>query len=868
MERLMTSQQLEEALGELDDLHASWVERFGPVEAGRRHRREAMRYPLHLVAERLGSVRLPDVGYLFIAAGRRVRSLARAPLLSSSIVLTLGVGIGGCTALFAVADVLVLRPLPYADAERLVWIYTDSPPYRFNFSVADLQALQEEQHSFEHVGALRLVSRTFTSGDGELGEVERLSVWEVTPGFLEVLGLAPVVGRTAAGEESLAGAPGTVVVGASFASTRLGIDGDLGAAVGATIELDDLPYRVIGVLPERLGPMAPSSEVFVTQRIEPPTRKGPFDQIVLGKLASGVDRTAAEAELGAINDRLFPVWQDSYEDEEASWATAPLTELLHADAERLVFLLAGSLGLLLVLATANAGTLLLSRVRSRARELAVRVALGSSRARVVASLLFESLLLAAAGAAVAWPLAGGVLGALPTVAGSYLPRLDEVGLGGRALVFAGFLVVLAATFLCIVSSLQASAGRTDVELRSGGRTATRSRRDQRAQRVLVGAQIALAVPLLFGAGLLGSSLWNLERVNPGFDPNGLLTARVSLAEGRYPDGDAQRAFWHGLEERLAGLPGVLAVGISDARPPVEAYNYNNFDLEQRPTPPGESQPIAVFVSADAGYLEALGMPLLEGRMLTREDETAAEAPVIVVDEQWARRYFPGESAVGKRLREGGSTEGPWITVVGVVGNVPYAGLAAEADGTVYAPWTDQAEPFVVARVAGDPGALVGPLRAELARLDPTAPLTEIETGESLLGASLAEPRHLTILLTLFAAVAILLAAVGLFGITAHWVQSRRGDIAVRLALGGTPSRVLHTVVGNAMAISLGGLLVGALAAPAFARLLERTLYGVDGSSPAILVGVVALLAAVSATACALPARRIVRTNPGTALREE
>jgi putative ABC transport system permease protein len=858
----MTPEAFDEALGELDDLHASWVTRFGAAEADRRYRREAARYPLRLLADRLMSIRPPDFGYLFAAAGRRVRSLTRAPLLSSSIVLTLGVGIGGCTALFAIADVLFLRPLPYADGERLVWVYTDNPPYRFNFSVVDFQALEQEQTSFERVAAIRPVSRTFTATD----VVDRISAWEVTPGFFEVLRVAPLAGRTATREEGLAGAPPTVVVGASFASTRLGLE-DPARAIGASVELDDVPHLVIGVLPERLGPMAPSSEVFVTQRPDPPTRRGPFTQVVLGRLASGTDRVAADAELDAINRRVFPLWRDSYQDEAATWATAPLAELLHGDAERLVFLLAGSLALLLVLATANAGTLLLSRVRSRTRELAVRVALGSSRARVVGNLLFESLLLAVAGAAVAWPLAGGVLEALPTVAGSYLPRLDEATLGGRSLAFAAVLVVFAAAFFGFVSSLQARID-TGVALRSGGRNSTKSRKDQRAQRILVGAQIALAVPLLFGAGLLGSSLWNLERVDPGFDPDGLLTARVSLAEGRYSDDDARMIFWHGLEERIAGLPGVVSVGISDGRPPVEAYNYNNFDLEQSPTPPGGNQPIANWMSADVGYLRAIGVPLLEGRMLTREDETADEAPVILVDEQWARRYFPGESAVGKRLREGGATEGPWITVVGVVGVVPYAGLAGDPGGTVYAPWTDLVDPFVVARVAGDPGALVGPLRAELARLDPTAPLTEIETGESLLGASLAEPRHLAILLSLFAVVAVLLATVGLFGITAHWVQSRRGDIAVRLALGGTPGGVLNLVVRNAMVMSVGGLVVGAIAAPAFARLLGQTLYDVEASSPVILAGVLALLSAVSYAACVLPARRIVRTSPGVALREE
>jgi predicted permease len=789
----------------------------------------------------------------------------RAPSLAASIVLTLGVGIGGCTALFAVADLLFLRPLPYPDAERLVWIYTENPPYRFNFSVVDYQALAQEQTSFAGVGAVEPGARTFTAGD----VAERVSIWEVTPGFFEMLGVSPLAGRTAASQEGASDAPPTAMVGAGFASTRLGArPDDLGIAVGATIRLDDVDHSVIGVLPERIGPMASQTQVFVTQRMEEPTRRGPFYQIVMGRLAPGVDATAAGAEVEAINRRLFPLWQDSYQDENARWTFVPLTELIHGDVDRLVLLLAGSLGLLLVLATANAGTLLLSRVRSRNRELAVRVALGASRARILGHLLFEGLVLAAAGAAVAWPLASLTLDVLPRVASSYVPRLDEAALGGRALLFAGVLAVLAAAFLGLVSAMHAPRSGFAPELRSGGRTASRTWGEQRAQRVLVGTQVALAVPLLFGAGLLGSSLWNLERADVGFDATGVLTARVSLAEGRYPDDAARRALWHALEERVAGLPGVLSVGISDGRPPVDASNYNNFDLEDRPTPPGGSQPVACWVSADAGYLETLGVRLVEGRMLTRADEVAEEAPVIVVDELWARRHFPGESAVGKRLREGGATEGPWTTVVGVVGEVPYAGFGGDTGGTVYAPWTGLATPFVVARVSGDPGALVGPLRAELARLDPAAPVTDVETGESLLSASLTEPRHLSFLIGAFAVLAVLLAAVGLFGITAHWVQSRRGDIAVRLALGGSPKRVLRAVLVHAMAISALGLVVGALAAPAFTRLLARTLYGVGTSDPLILGAVLALLAAVSLTATAVPAWRVVRLDPGTTLRQD
>jgi hypothetical protein len=312
---------------------------------------------------------------------------------------------------------------------------------------------------------------------------------------------------------------------------------------------------------------------------------------------------------------------------------------------------------------------------------------------------------------------------------------------------------------------------------------------------------------------------------------------------------------------------VVSAGVADSRPPVEAFNYNNYDLEDFPTPVGESQPVAAWVSADAGYLEALDIPLLEGRMLTEEDELPESPPAILVDERWARRHFPGESAVGRRLREGGATAGPWTTVVGVVGEVPYAGFAGDTGGTVYAPWTDLMQAFLVTRSQGDPESTVAAIREELRRLDPTAPVTNIATGETLIRASLDEPRHLTLLLVAFSAVALALAVIGLYGVTAHAVQAQRADIAVRLALGGTPRDVMTQVMRRAMTVAAVGLLAGALLAPGFTRLMGSILYEIEPGDPLTLSAVVVLLAIVSAVAGAVPARRAVTSAPRAALGE-
>jgi putative ABC transport system permease protein len=862
MERLMTRQHRDEALAELHDLWHHVATVHGPEQADRRYLRELRRYPARLLARRLTAARAPELAGAFGALARHTRRLARAPVLTASIVLTVALGLGGSIAMFAVADLLILRPLPYQQADRLVWIHTESGPYRFNFSVVDFQALAEEQTSFERVAALQSGAAAFVTADG----AERVSTWRVTPGLFELLGIAPVAGRTAQAEEAVSGAARTAVVSAGFAATRLGASRDDPArALGTTLELDGVSYEVIGVLPERAGPLGARTQVFTTQQLEPPTRRGPFFQIVIGRLADGVDPDAAAAELGAINRRLFPLWRSSYQDEAATWTLAPLQELIHGDVERLVVLLAASVGLLLLLATMNAASLLLTRVRSRTRELAVREALGASRSRVIGHVLGESALLALAGTALGFLFAWGALALMPIVAEGYIPRIEELGLGGRGVAFGAFLAGATWLLFGLSPALRCSTGTRAAALGVAG---ARAGLAERSQRFLVALQVAVAVPLLFGGGLLASSLRNLERADPGFEPTGLLTAQVSLAAARYPDPGERQAHWWEVEERVAMIPGVSSVGVSDSRPPVEAFNYNNFDLEDRPTPTGESQPVACWVSADAGYLDALGVPLLEGRMLTRDDERPGADPVVVVDERWARRHFPGDRVVGRRLREGGATSGPWTTVVGVVGEVTYAGFGGDTGGTVYAPWTALTRAFVVVRAAGDEADIAGPLGAELRALDPTAPVTDMATGDALVESTLAQPRHLALLLLSFSMVALALAVVGIYGITAHAVESRRADIAVRVALGAGPGRVLGVVLRGALALSLLGLVVGTVAARGAVPLLRGLLYEVDPLDATSLSAVVALLAAVSLVACAMPAWRALRADPVEVLREQ
>ena len=324
-----------------------------------------------------------------------------------------------------------------------------------------------------------------------------------------------------------------------------------------------------------------------------------------------------------------------------------------------------------------------------------------------------------------------------------------------------------------------------------------------------------------------------------------------------------------LKERVSALPGVLAASISDSRPPQDADNVNNFDLEDQPTGPGQSQPIATWIATEPDFFATLDIPLIDGRLFQPEDTDQGAPRVIIVDQSWADRHFPGESAVGRRLREGGATTGPWTTVAGVVGDVPYGGLGRDIGGTVYAPWAlGRTSAYFNVRVSWDPAAAVPSVRAALRELDPNAPITEVATGATLLSDSLAQPRHLTFLLTGFSALAMILATIGLYGITAHWVQRRRGDIAIRIALGGSPGSVLTMVLRQGLGLVAGGLAIGAVAAMGVGPMMTSLLYEASPQDPRAVVAVVGLLLGVSSMACLVAGRRAVRVDPGTALREE
>jgi putative ABC transport system permease protein len=710
--------------------------------------------------------------------------------------------------------------------------------------VVDYQALVEQQSSFEAVAAYTRALATLTSSD----VADRVPLARVTPGFFDLLGIDVLAGREALDEDGVPGARPTIVVTPGFADRYLGVAESSADAIDDLVTLDGVDYRVVGVIPDDHGPIGSTVGAFPTLQLDAPERKGPFGLSVFGRLA--VDPAVAEAELRAINDRLFPLWADSYQDEAASWGMMDLEVLLMGDTDRLVVALMSSVALLLFMATTNAANLLVARVAGRRRELAVRVAVGASRARVMGYLLTESAILALGGMAVGLAVSWGAIEVMPGLASGYIPRLAEVGFNGPVIVFAGLLSLGSGALFGLISALSGSAGDIGANLRAGGRASSRSMTHQRAQRTLVITQLAVAVPLLVGAGVLVSSFVRLSGVDPGFDAQQVVSVRVTLAESRYPDRASRQLFWDQLVERMESAPGVTSLGVASGRPPLEVAMINNFDLEDRPTAPDAAEPAVPWLYADNGYFETLDLKLTAGRLFNPSDLLDGP-PVVIVDEAWADRFFPGEEVVGRRMVSGGCTTCPLTTVIGVIETVPYLGIRRIDEGAVYSPGARAGltNPVLHIRTAGDPLTVAPIVREEIRLLDSTIPLSGFTTGDDLLSNSLTQPRQLSLLLGAFSALG-------------------KGDIAVRLALGGAPSDVLRSVIQQGVGIAMIGLVIGVAGALTFTRVLSGFLFEVTPNDPLTLVAVSALLLGVSIVACGLPGRRAHRIDPATALREE
>ncbi|HEX6164593.1 MAG TPA: ABC transporter permease [Vicinamibacterales bacterium] len=830
------------------------VRQFGDLEATRRYCREQDQTRENAMQR---SLSLQDLAQDFRIG---IRSLLRVPLLTATIVLTVGVGIGATAAIFSAIDAAVLRPLPYAGADRLVRIYTDAPPFKFRFSAVDYLAFTGQQTRFERHATY--TDRSVTFSNGQVAELLRARV--VSWGFFSVLGITPTLGRDFTELDGRAGAPAVALASHTFWQQRLGGRSD---AIGRAVRLDGNDVTIVGVLPATMGPLERRQDLFLIQQFTPPRRKGPFLYSVIARLPENADRGLASSELRSLNRALFPLWKASYQDEKATWSMEDLKTNLVGDVRAVAGVSLAAVALVWLIACANASNLLIARVAGRRQEMAVRSALGASRARVVRYLLVESSLLAAGAAVIAIGVAYAGMQLLQSQGATYFPRTGEIQFNANLAWLLFALAVSSALLFGLVPAFSSAGGSVDESLRSS-RSTTAGVGVRRMRRALVSAQFAIATPLLIAAGLLLASMEALRSVDMGFDGDRILTASVRLPGAQYQEPSVIANFWGELKRRIESQPGIEGVAFADGRPPNTAGQHNNFDLEQFPAGAGESQPVTAWLGISPGFVTVMGMRLIEGRLLDERDVDAQTRRAVLVDQSWARRFFPNESAVGKRLRSGGCSDCEWITVVGVVGDVPYDGLSQERQGTVYFATAGQPFRYLVVRAKGEPTQEAATIARVVRELEPGAPLADIATVDQLVDQSLVRPQSLSLLVSSFAGVALLLSIIGIYGVMGYYVQQQLKEISIRMALGGSRGDVAKLVVGQGMTVVVFGVVAGIAIALGATRLMSSLLFNVGAADPITFAGVVALLTLTALLACAVPAWRAMRLQPAAVLRNE
>jgi putative ABC transport system permease protein len=800
------------------------------------------------------------------------RALQRAPGFTAVAVLTLALGIGGTTAIFSAVDAVLLRPLPFPDSDRLVFVWARSEGSgQMAASWPEFVDWRTQARSFSEMAVLRGQSVNLSGS----GEPERLIGAFVTARLFPLLGAKPQLGRTFEPAETEVGSAQPVaVLSDGLWRRRFGADPGI---LGRSLLLNGQPLTVVGVMGPDLAPgRAPFDAYFMSTDVWIPTpyfpnarglERGQGELLVLARLRDGVTVAQADSEIRAIAGRLERAYPDTHAGRTAY--VKPLQEEIVAEVRPALLVLLGAVGLVLLIACANVANLLLARASHRHREIAVRSALGAGRPRLVRQLLTESLLLAAAGGLLGLLAAhAGVRGLAWLLAASGTPGLlpADLGIDARVLAFAAGTTLLTGLLFGALPAVHAS--RTDVgsvlkEGRGGGAGLTR----RRFRDALVVWEVALSLMLLIGAGLLMRSALRLYHADPGFRPERLLTWEFRLPTSKYGEPAQIAAFFRQALERVRAVPGVESADLVRAVPLSSNSGSERYLVEGRPEPVPGQEPVALTNIVSTGYFRTMGIPLLRGRAFDEHDR-ADRPPVVVINATMAATVWPGQEAIGRRLRL--KSQERWATVIGVVGDVKHTGLDELPRAQVYSTHEQDARIFacLVARTTGEPLAMVGALRKAFWSVDPDQPVWRIRTMEDLLSAARGSARAMATLVGVFAAVSVLLAAIGLYGVMSYAVALRTREIGIRMALGAPGPAVMRLVVGRGMALAGVAVLVGLAGAAALSRVLATLLFGVKPTDGATFAAAGALMAAVSLLASYLPARRAARLDPLSALAEE
>lgn len=792
-----------------------------------------------------------------------VRSLSKHPGFTAIAVIILALAIAATTSIFSVVNAVLLRPLPFPEPERLVVINEINPqqgPEPFELSYLNWLDLRQQSKSFEEIAGVTFSSLVLDVN----GEPSRVQAMGVSANLFPLLRAQAAQGRTFLAEDEKPGANQVAVVSHQFWQRHFANQ----SLNGQGIKLDNRSFAVIGVMPAEF--QFPDDKMEVWVPFGPDSGERFFQNRAvhfifgLGRLKAGITQAQAANELTTIFSGIQQ--QHAKEDEGHAVTLTPLHERIAGDFKPALFVLLGAVGFVLLIGCANVANLQLARTASRGREMAIRVALGASRWRVIRQSLVESLLLALVGGAIGLLLAMWTITWLLLHLPEGFPRASEIGVNAAVFVFTFAVSLLTGIIFGLVPAIQAA--RTDVNdaLKSGGKGSINS--GSRLRRVLVVGEIALSLMLFIGAGLLMKSFWRLTHVNPGFQADHLLTLHVALPEQKYSEDAQVIDFFRQVPERLSTLPGVKAVSAVNRLPISGGDPHGDLTIEGRAFAAGET-PAASYRRILPNYFRAMGIPLLQGREFDDRD-TGGKPDVVIINQKMAQRYWPNGDAVGKRIKIGPPENEPWVTIVGVVGNVNHTGLDAEPDLATYEPHAKRpwSEMTLLVRTHGDPASLAGPVRRELKNAEKEILIEDVVTMNRRLDLSVAPQRMNLVLLGTFAFIALVLAAAGIYGVMAQSVAQRTQEIGLRMALGAQLRDVLKMILRSGLSLALIGISVGLAGAFALTRLMSKLLFGVTPTDAVTFASVAAILFVVALLACYIPARRATRVDPSIALRYE
>jgi len=803
------------------------------------------------------------------------RQTLRDPGFSIIAVLTIAIAIGATTAIFSVVDGIMLRPLPYDDPEELVMIWADYtrrdvvlPDKRREWlSWPNFADFRDQVAAVESAAAFSGWNPTLTGTDAGAQQLQG-GVFSYGM-FAEVLGVEPTMGRGFLPEDDVPDGPDVVLLSDGFWRNAFGGDPEI---LNRTIRLNDQPFTVIGVMPADFRPPAfLGNDIWGLLQFDMSNGGGRGSAFLraVGRLADGASLEVARAQATDLGARLEEEFPQANAD--TGFNVYPLHFDLVRQASASLWMLLGAVGLVLLIACVNVANLLLAKGTTRGSELAVRVAMGAGRGRMLAQLMTESMLLAAAGGILGVALSFAGTDALVRLAPPGTPLLDQVAVDGRILGFAALATMITGVLFGILPALRAARTEPALVLREDARAGGRS--SMALRNALVVSQVALALMVLVGAALLVRSFQNLRSVDLGFEPDGVLSMQIGLPGVRYDDAASRRGFFGRLEEEIAALPGVETVGSVSALPMSGADSDTGFVIEGAPPAPTGQQPTVWYRRVTPGYFETLGLEMVAGRAFTASDDSEA-TPVILINETLARDYFDGD-ALGKRINVNGRDEPVWREIVGVVADIKNFGVRAESRNALYLPYAQIPSGFMftVVKAAVEPGSLINPIRAVANELDPAVALAQVQTMDETVAATLAADRFTTSLLSGFAAVALLLAVVGLYGVVSYSVSMRSREMGVRIALGAPADNIGKLVLRWSLGLTAVGIVLGCLGALGVTRLLEASseaaaaapadqlLSGVGASDPMTFTLIATVMAAAALLASMVPAIRATRVDP-------